>query len=293
MIEKKTILQSDPYKRDINKQKDVRNVYWGEVVSIDDPTDGGRIRVRIADLDNKTPNENLPYAYPLIPKHFHIYPQVGEVVRIILEDVNYPQRSRFWMGSVISQPHKIGYDNIYTALSTTNLAVTAPEKAPSTYPEAKGVYPNIEDIALVGRENTDLILRERDVELRAGKHEYDNNLVLNKKNPASVRLLFEQISGKTQSSVVTMADKIAFISHEGIPKFKAAQIDEKEREEIFATGHPLGRGDVIVEALEILRKAIIQHIHPYSGLPSDKSGIIIDLEKVDFTKILQRNIVIN
>lgn len=293
MIEKKTILQSDPYKRDINKQKDVRNVYWGEVVSIDDPTDGGRIRVRIADLDNKTPNENLPYAYPLIPKHFHIYPQVGEVVRIILEDVNYPQRSRFWMGSVISQPHKIGYDNIYTALSTTNLAVTAPEKAPSTYPEAKGVYPNIEDIALVGRENTDLILRERDVELRAGKHEYDNNLVLNKKNPASVRLLFEQISGKTQSSVVTMADKIAFISHEGIPKFKAAQIDEKEREEIFATGHPLGRGDVIVEALEILRKAIIQHIHPYSGLPSDKSGVIIDLEKIDFTQILQRNIVIN
>lgn len=295
MIEKKKILQSDPYKRDINKQKDVRNVYWGEVVSIDDPTDGGRIKVRIGDLDNKTPNENLPYAYPLLPKHFHLYPQVGEIVRIILEDINYPQRSRFWMGSVISQPHKIGYDNIYTALSTTNLAVTAPEKAPSTYPDAKGVYPKLEDIALVGRENTDLILRERDVELRAGKHVFDDNLTLNKKNPASVRLVFEQMSGSTdtQSSVVTMADKIALISHDGIPKFKAAQIDEKERNEIFTKGHPLGRGDVIVEALELLRKAIIQHIHAYSGLPADKSGIIIDLEKVDFTKILQKNIVIN
>lgn len=295
MIEKKRILQSDPYKRDVNKQKEVRNVYWGEVVSIDDPTDGGRIKVRIGDLDNKTPNENLPFAYPLLPKHFHIYPQVGEVVRIILEDVNYPQRSRFWIGSVISQPQKIGYDNIYTALSTTNLAVTAPEKAPSTYPDAKGIYPNMEDIALIGRENTDLILRERDVELRAGKHNFDDNLTLNKKNPASVRLVFEQATGSTEtrSSVVTMADKIALITHDGIPKFKAAQIDETERNEIFTKGHPLGRGDVIVEALEILRKAIIQHMHPYSGVPADKSGIIIDLEKVDFTKILQRNIVIN
>ena len=64
-------------------------------------------------------------------------------------------------------------------------------------------------------------------------------------------------------------------------------------DEIFRKGHPLGRGDVIVEALELLRKAIIQHIHPYSGVPADKSNIIIDLEKIDFTKILQKNIVIN
>lgn len=295
MFEKKKVIQSDPYKRNINTQNNVRNVYWAEVTSIDDDTDGGRIRARIADLDKNTPDENLPYAYPLLPKFFHAYPKVGEVVRIIIEDVEYPQRSRYWMGSVISQLQKIRYDDRFSALSTTNLASTAPDKAPSQYPNAIGIFPNIEDIALIGRENTDLILRERDVELRAGKHEFDDNLTLNKKNPASVRLVFEQKTGNTEtiSSSITMADKIALISHDGIPKFKAAQIDQKERNEIFSTGHPLGRGDVIVDALELLRKAILQHIHPYSGVPADKSGIVIDLEKVDFTRILQRNIVIN
>jgi len=68
------IVQSDPYKRDINTEKAVRNIYWGEVISIEDETDGGRIKVRIPDLDTKTLNENLPWCYPMLPKFFHLYP---------------------------------------------------------------------------------------------------------------------------------------------------------------------------------------------------------------------------
>ena len=159
------------------------------------------------------------------------------------------------------------------------------------------MYPNIADIGIIGRKNTDIILRERDLELRAGQHELDNNLKLNKTNPASVRLSFDEVTGTTSvqtiSSNVIIADRIALISHDGIPKFKAAELDATDRNKIFAEAHPLGRGDVIVDALEILRKAIIQHIHPYSGVPLDKSGIVIDLEKINFNQILQKNIVIN
>ena len=293
--EKKTIIQSNPYKRPINQEKSVKNVYWGEVISIRDNIEGGRIQVRIPDLDNKTPNENLPYAYPLLPKYFHIFPQPGEVVRILIEDVQYPQRSRFWIGSVISQLQKIEFDTVYTALATTNLGTTAPEQALETIPSAKGVFPKQNDVALIGKNNTDLILRVGDAEMRAGKHVLDDVLELNQDNPASVRLVFEQNTGNTDttSSVITMADKIALISHDGIPKFKATEVDQQERERIFNQAHPLGRGDLIVEAFELLRRAIIEHIHPYSKMPTDISGIINDLERIDFTQILQNNILIN
>lgn len=297
MYEKKYIQKSNSFNSDYNKENEIKNVYWGEVISIEDKTDGGRIKVRIDGLDNKLENENLADCYPLLPKFFHIYPQIGEVVRIFLGDTRYPQRDRYWMGSVISQLQKIGFDNKYTALSTTNLGVSTPAEAPSSIPDAAGVYPKINDVALLGKKNTDIILRERDLEIRAGQHELNDNLKLNKTNPASVRLSFDEITGttavQTVSSNVLMADRIALISHDGIPKFKAAEIDDTDRNKIFSEAHPLGRGDVIVDALEILRKAILQHIHPYSGLPSDKSGIVIDLEKIDFTQILQKNIVIN
>lgn len=299
MYEKKYIQQSRPqYEKGINKQNDIKNVYWGEVTSIDDKTDGGRIKVRIDGLDENLKNENLADCFPLIPKFFHVYPQIGEVVRIILEDTRYPQRSRYWVGSVISQPQKIGFDNRYSALSTTNQAISAPETAPRNIPDAAGIYPNIKDIAILGRKNTDIILRERDLELRAGLHKLNDNLSLNKTNPASIRLTFDTLTGttsppKTISSNVIMSDRIALISHDGIPKFKSNQLDDTDRNKIFSEAHPLGRGDVIVDALELLRKAVIQHIHPYAGLPVDKSGIVIDLEKVDFTQILQKNIVIN
>jgi hypothetical protein len=90
-----------------------------------------------------------------------------------------------------------------------------------------------------------------------------------------------------------MSDKIAILSHNGNPQFKAARVEPKDRKRIFAEGHPIARGDVLVEALNIMRNAIIGHIHGYSNLPADKNAIINDLEKINLDAILQKNIVIN
>ena len=288
----KSVLNSKAFDREGNNQDAIKNIYWGEVISIEDVTDGGKIKVRLS-LDNKIIDGNLPWCFPMLPKFFHLYPKVGEIVRIFIEDTRYPQRSRYWMGSVISQLTETNFDPFYTALSTTNIAFTEPKKAHSQYPDAKGVYPTKEDVAILGRDNADMVIRTREIELRAGKHEYLNNLALNKENPASVKLSFDTTGDTTVSSTVVMSDRIAFISHEGIPKFKAAELDSVDREKVFSEGHPMVRGDVMAEALEIMRKAIIQHIHPYAKLPADKSGIINDLEKIDFTQILQKNVVIN
>jgi len=272
-----------------------KTIYYGEVISIDDDTDGGRIKVRIDGLDNKINNSDLSWCYPILPKFFHVYPQIGEMVRIILEDIKYPYKSRYWLGSVISQPHKIGFDSTFTSLSTTNYALTIPDKAPSTYPDAKGVFPLKTDVAIIGKVNTDVILRINEVHIRAGKHENDDILKLNTKNPATISMVFEQVGDNKdyQSSTVIMSDKIAILSHNGNPQFKSAKVESKDRERIFAEGHPIARGDVLVEVLNIMRNAIIGHIHGYSNLPADKNAIINDLEKINLDAILQKNIVIN
>lgn len=294
-FDKPIIHTSDPYKSITVKTLPTRTIYYGEVISIDDDTDGGRIKVRIRDLDNQTSNTDLPWCYPNLPKFFHVYPQVGEVVRIYIEDIKYPQRSRFWEGSIISQLHKIGFDSSYTALSTTNVALTNPDKAPSTFPDANGVFPLKSDIAIIGKVNTDVILRINEVHIRAGKHENDNILKLNTKNPAEISLVYEpkKDSDIYYSSTMVMSDKIALITHSGKPQFKAARIDANDRLKIFENAHPIARADVLVEALNIIRNVIIGHIHGYSGLPADKDTLIRDLEKIDFNAIIQPNVVTN
>jgi len=284
----------DPYKVPTGFEFS-RTIYYGEVVSIDDPTDGGRIKVKIDRLDEGVPSDDISWCYPLLPKFFYILPEIGEVVRIFLEDIRYNQRGRFWMGSIISQPQKIGYDNIYTALSTTNMARTQPEPAPSTYPDAEGIYPLKSDVAIVGKINTDVILRINEVHIRAGKHENENVLKLNTKNPATLSMVFEENAetGTYYSSSIMSSDKLALISHTGNPQFKAAKLEAKDRTRIFEEGHPIARGDVLVEALNIIRTALVNHIHGYSKQEADKTSVIEDLENINFEGMLQENIVIN
>jgi hypothetical protein len=293
-FDKPIIQTTNPYKKD-DTYEVTRSIYYGEVISIEDETDGGRIKIRLQGPDNKTKNEDLPWCYPLLPKYFYVIPQVGENVRVFLEDIKYPQRSRFWLGAIVSQPHKIGYDSVYTSLSTTNMALTIPEPAPSTYPDAQGVYPLKTDVAIVGKINTDVILRINEVHIRAGKHENNNVLKLNTKNPAEISLVYEPIKDSQGycSNTIIMSDNIALISHTGNPQFKAARLETQDRQRIFAEGHPVGRGDVIVEALNIFRKAIVGHIHGYSALPADKDALIKDLESINLDAILQKNIVTN
>lgn len=294
-FDKLIIQTSNPYQKEGSTVEITRSIYYGEVISIEDSTEGGRIKVKIQPFDNRTANEDLPWCYPMLPKFFHLYPQVGEIVRILIEDTKYPERSRFWMGSIVSQLQKVGFDSVYTALSTTNMGMTIPEPAASTYPDAIGVFPLKTDVAIIGKVNTDVILRTNEVHIRAGKHENNNPLKLNTKNPAEISMVFEQQKDKSdfQSNTIIESDKIALISHSGDPQFKAARLTTKDRESIFANGHPIARGDVLVEALNIMRNAIITHIHGYSTLPPDKIALINDLEKINFENILQKNIVIN
>lgn len=272
-----------------------RIIYWGEVISIDDEYESGNIQVRIAELDNLVDDINLPKAYPLLPKFLNINPKKGEIVRIILENPDTPQRGRMWIGSVISQLQYIEYEDLLTALSTTHLGNLKPSPSIKTYPDAKNVFPDREDVALIGRKNNDIILKENKTLIRTGKHVDGDIYKLNKINPSFIEMSFDRKNDKGDivSENIIMADKIALISHDGIPKIRPFDIDDTLKEKIFSELSPLVRGNKLVKILELFRQFLLEHVHPYNALPPDPSGKYLDLQKLNFESILQKNIVIN
>jgi hypothetical protein len=56
MFDKPILQTTNLYRQEGSMIPVTRTIYYGEVVDIVDPTDGGRIKVKIPDLDNKTGN---------------------------------------------------------------------------------------------------------------------------------------------------------------------------------------------------------------------------------------------
>jgi len=295
MYTEKTIHTNRIFTSGADHSDNTRSIYYGEVISIDDPTDGGRIKVKILELDNKIAEKELPYCSPILPKYIHLYPKIGEVVRVFIMDVKYPNRNRLWLGSVISQPQKIEFDSVYTALSTTEMGMIEPLKSIKTNPNAKDVFPDSEDIGIIGRVNTDVILKKNQVVIRAGKHVNGDITTLNTTNPAALIMTFEPKINSTDyySSSILMSDKIALLSHDGNPNFKPSRLTAQDRINIFENGHPIGRGDVILQIFEMFKKALLTHRHGYSNTPPLAEPLLTDIEKFELEKLLQKNIVTN
>ena len=77
----------------------------------------------------------------------------------------------------------------------------------------------------------------------------------------------------TKTSVVNVvANKINLISHNGEHTFDLTNpkglITDDEQKEINSKAHPLVYGDKLVEFLDLLRKYVDLHVHPYNGLPN-------------------------
>lgn len=242
--------------------------YYGEVVSIDDPYDAGRIRVRIEGVDNDITQSNelldpnkggLPWCQPLMPKFINVVPKVGETVKIAVFDYRNKKIRREYIGPVVAQQRPPDFINSPFFPSKWRIEVDNYNGAWSQEPEALDgswkIYPDKEDIAISGRRNTDVILRNKtnydEVIIRAGKIDYqsivnnqdtqnDTNVVggsfkLNKKNPAYITInhTLPQTYADTNSERETkkklnldkdrthiniVADNLNLISHEGSSK---------------------------------------------------------------------------
>ena len=283
-----------------------------QVESIDDNSEGGRIKARTVD-DGNDPTSSIPYAFPLMPKMFHVIPKVGECVLLMINEEGNKYSDRFYIGPIISQKQyfeKESYD--YGRGSSSSLLKgggTAPLQKLSMYDSTRGSYPNDEDISMIGRTSEDVILKKGEIDIRCGirgkavtTDNNNNNLqgyvIFNETDPAYIQLKREDnlcttkygSSDRGTNSVVNVvADKINLISHSDPNRFDLTNKDElitkDSLQTILDNAHPAAYADEIIKVLNIMRNCIITHVHPYNSLPSCNTSNIQELANYDMNKI--------
>jgi len=154
-------------------KKTIPMIRIGKVTNNVDSKKGGRIQVRIEGIDKDLKDNELQYCVPLLPRFLNILPKQDEIVFVLqyeFRKVNkYSQFStqRFWIGPLIPQINKLQKSPEVDARSImTGGQLVLPNPVGKNF---EGAYPDDGDIALQGRYNTDLILKENQVWLRAGK----------------------------------------------------------------------------------------------------------------------------
>jgi hypothetical protein len=291
-----------------------------QVIDTYDESDGDRIKVRIKRDDDKFTDEELPYAFPLLPKMIHVKPKIGEWVLLLTSKAspNSYNSNRYYIGPIISQPQYLeGEMSEFTVLSQYPGALKEPDVAPSTNTESHGAFAKDKDVAIYGRKKNDIILSDNDINIRNGSRLKDNaqkgGIVFNRSNPSFINLKHHDnnrfIGGTTadtqtneevstdnayKSSVVVAADKIALLSHQS--KLYASKIDkdtmisDEEVDKLIEKAQSLPYGDILVDFLKQFLNAFLLHVHPYPGMSPDLDDRVGKLYSYDLQKILNKNV---
>jgi hypothetical protein len=250
-----------------------------EVLSVTDDKAGLRIKVRLEPEDNDCKYiDDLPYCFPLLPKLIHLNPKVGECVMIILANQKAAKGNRFFIGPVISQQYFLNYDRFRyqsrALLAGNNFATPLPD--PRMDSENDGSIPDREDIALQGRQNADVVLKDNEVRIRCGFKKNPtaspiNTLEFNREDLAYVQMKYKQMKDEKNKDYYSMinivADRINLLSHDSRTNFtlndRESLITDEEQLNIEKNAHPLVYGDELIDFLKQLIEVIKTHVHTF------------------------------
>jgi hypothetical protein len=287
----------------VGKVREVENVYSKE------GTDGMRVRAELSQ-DRAKKVQDIPWAFPLLPKVFHVVPKVGEAVLVFTDLSNNNVTQRYYIGPIISQPQYMEYNGKDNALSNLKSGFFKTIERISNYDATRGSFPNNEDVAVVGRGSEDVTLKfdnaskKSEVDLRAGIRKAsafgDNaligNIMFNDVDPAYIQLKYKKNLARDVSSVANIvADRINLMSNKDNNVSdsihdKDALVKDEDTEKIMERLHQVPMGDKLVELLEVMKGAIMHHVHPWAGMEQcgDWSGYINKLEGYDISSILSK-----
>jgi hypothetical protein len=258
-----------------------RIVYPAIVITNEDPLGMKRIIARIISLDEKgnvfggkdrdTPDDQLPMCVPMIPNHFHIIPQQGEMVYLILENPEDNSAPRYYIGAQINSPFKLQFQQYVDANRVFNYTSFSLDKNPTTDPKASTVLPQSGDIALQGRVDADLILKYKEAYLVAGKFEKDSFTpnstspaflqISQLENPKSATTLIPRYSQTNLTSTnVNIYSVRGKFRESTLSKFEINE-DLKSFGELANSLHPSVFGDELVKLLDLIVKVMLNHIH--------------------------------
>lgn len=271
-----------------------------------DASDAGRIKIRLKGIDDHITEINeLPDVFPLMSKFIHVIPKIGETVWVMFPDKKNPFFNRVYIGPIISQPQNLRKDpHVISSTAGLDGGFAGLKAAPSSFPESKGIYPNVGDVAIQGRYNNDILLKENEIQIRVGKFMQstkDGEIPkFNKLNPTYIQL--KQSKNQDEGGVLNVVgSKINLLTHkDGSPRFNLGDqddmISDEQLSKILNEAHPLVFGDLLIEYLNLLKEAFINHVHAYNGTkPEDLKGMNAKKKFLEFdvSKIISKNIKIN
>lgn len=288
---------------------------YGKVTNVDDPHGGGRIQVRTVYDNIRGENKELPWYIPLLPKMLHVRPKVGELVLVISMAAGNFDEPSFYVGPLISQEDKLFREDADGALSITSTGYIGWEENPRG---KKGVqptlYPNTADIAIEGRKDTGIQLKDEEVRVKAGVKVVDERGPRNNtSNPAFISLKYypknDVFKEGYKSTATIVADKINLISTlsddpetEEIPvtenqdrkaEDKDNLISDSAMRELVEKAHQVPYGDILIQFLDLFRTAFATHVHPFPTMPPCQDPNIVAVSSYDLNKTLSDNVRIN
>lgn len=262
-------------------------IRFGRVTNVIDEHGGGRIQARTP-FDNKIEKDaDLPFYIPLLPKMFYVVPKVGETVLLLSMAPGEFNNFNFYIGPLISQEDKLYYEDADASLRITETGYIGWGINPR---ERRGVkptlFPELNDIAIEGRKDTGIQLKDEEVRIKAGvKVVDDSGTKNNTKNPAFISLKYypknDYDMDGFKSTATIVADKINLIGTPAASKDYATKeipvtenkdpnstesdnlISDSAMRELVNKAHQVPYGDKLIEFLEILKTALAKHVHPF------------------------------
>lgn len=256
----------------------IQVVRFCKVISVDDDTDADRIKIRLSPEDNSKTIDEIDYAFPLLPKMFHVKPKVGEAVFVFLANTNDGESQRYYIGPVVSQDHRLYNDPYFSgADSFLRGSYKKFDIAPRMDPQQDGILPNDDDIVIRGRKNADIQITNDDVRIKAGvKIVNDDNeykMSFNTKNPAYEKLKYHKkaLSNNTKSTATIVADKICLLSNNSPNYYNLTDrkdlITDEELNKVIDSAYKLPYGEKLVDFLKTFVEAFTKHTHDFPMLP--------------------------
>lgn len=283
-------------------------VRFCKVISIDDDTDSDRIKVKLSPEDNSKSIDEIEYAFPLLPKAFHIKPKEGESVFVLLAVSNDGNSQRYYIGPVISQDHRLFNDPYFKGGdSFLKGAYKKFDIAPRMNPNQNGLLPNDDDIVIRGRKNADIQITDDDVRIKAGvkvvNEDNKYEMSFNTKNPAYEKLKYHKQSlvDGSKSTATVVADKIAFLSNTSPNYYNLTDrkdlITDDELNKVIESAYKLPYGEKLVEFLQVFVEAFTKHTHDFPMLPPNSfyTGPLTSkkVEMLDNKQMLSNTVRIN
>ena len=174
----------------VTQQNQYQIIFQAKVLDSEDPAMLGRIRaVTLFSEDQQAVNAGTqwneqtdkwtpkdPFLYlPLLPFFYSQVPKKDELINVIYQNKMYDTQNKFYIQGPFSSPLNSFFEYFQGAQSNLSQG-TRIQKNPTlrnqdgTYkPGTEGLFPKPEDVSLVGRGVSDVIVKDKDVLLRSGK----------------------------------------------------------------------------------------------------------------------------